>query len=237
MLSSSLPFSAASEIWLRAHAAYIKPSSLRVYEQHRKALAAFFQDIPLDQLHIGNIRGYQDSRKEKVCAEMINAEIGNILIPMLAEVERWQFLVRVYKPLPVHRRRVRQSMTEDEMRRLITIALDASKPRRLLAGHCLLVMANTGMGFGELRHIHRADVFLNTESPYITVTDGLKNSLRARVLPLNWISLRSMRWIVKRWEDLGGSEPNQFILPHSGRRAPGERDHKRKSQPIIENSA
>jgi hypothetical protein len=28
-------------------------------------------------------------------------------------------------------------------------------PRRRLAGHCLIALANTSMGFGELRHIRR----------------------------------------------------------------------------------
>jgi hypothetical protein len=45
-----------------------------------------------------------------------------------------------------------------------------------------------------------------------------------------------MRWIVKRWEDLGGTEPTQYILPHHNRRSKEEKDahgHKRVSPPIF----
>jgi len=233
MLVVTLPFDAASEIWLKSHSQYIQPSSLRVYEQHRKSLANFFGQLTLDKFHIGNLRAYQEWRGAKVCAETVNSEIGNVLIPILAEVEIWDRFAKIYRTLPVTQRRVRQSLTEDEMRRLIAVALDASKSRRLLAGHCLLVMANTGMGFGELRHLRRRDVILNEKEPFVAVNEGLKNPYRMRTIALNWIALRSMRWIVKRSEDLGGGDPDFYVLPHLARREPGDRDKKKKSTPIF----
>jgi hypothetical protein len=42
-------------------------------------------------------------------------------------------------------------MTEEEERRSVACGLDSSTRKRLLAGHFLIIMANTGMGFGELR--------------------------------------------------------------------------------------
>lgn len=233
MLQPSLPFDLASEIWLKTHSQYIQASSLRVYEQHRRVLAEFFGQLPLDKFHIGHIRSYQEHRMQKVCPEMINGELGSVLIPILAEVECWERFAKIYKALRVPPKRVRQSMSEDEMRRLIAVSLDAAKPRRLLAGHCLLVMCNTGMGFGELRHLKRYDIILNEKEPYLTVNDGLKNRYRQRMLPLNWISLRSMRWIVKRWEEMGGTAPYEYVLPHLARRLPGDRDKKKKSEPIF----
>lgn len=97
-------------------------------------------------------------------------------------------------------------------------------------------MANTGMGFGELRHLKREDVFLSEERPFVTVNEGTKNDYRIRTITLNFLALRSMRWIVKRWEKLGGTEPEQYVLPHHARRTPEERKqkgHKRQSPPIF----
>jgi len=233
VLTAELPFSVAAKIWLKSHSQYIQQSSLRNYEQKRKKLEEFFGDMPLSSFHIGHLRAYQDWRKQQVTPEMVNSEVGTILIPMLAEVELWPAMVKVYRGLPVPPKRVRQSMTEEEMRRLIAVALDPAKSRRLLAGHCLLVMCNTGLGFGELKHLRRRDVILNEREPYVSVNEGLKNPYRQRLIPLNWISLRSMRWIVRRWEDLGGSEPEQYVLPHLARRAPGDKNKKKKSDPIF----
>ena len=95
--------------------------------------------------------------------------------------------------------------------------------RRLVAGHCLVVTANTSMGFGELRHLRRQDVFLADDPPFVEVNGGNKNDYRLRSIPLNFIALKSMRWIIKRWEQLGGNDPSQFILPHHARRTPQQK--------------
>ena len=185
LLDVSLPFSAAVEIWMRNHSVYIKPSSLRVYGQHQKRLTEFLQNIPIGQINIGHIRGYQAWRREHACPEMINAEIANVLAPILAEIQQWQFFVKVYRPLPVPPRIVRQSLSEEQLRRL-------------------------------------------EKHPVVTVNEGLKNDYRMRTIPLNWIALRSMRWILHRWEGLGGETQEQYILPHHARHTPEERDPARK---------
>lgn len=236
LLDPSLPFTLASEIWLTNHNSYIKPGSRRIYKNHRNRLSEFFQNLPLEEIRIGNIRGYQQWRLQKAGAALINAEIRNVLAPILAEIDRWQFFIKVYKPLPEPRRRVRQSLTDEEMRRLMAVALDNSYPRRLLAGHCLLVMANTGMGFGELRYLKRADVILNENEPRVTVNEGTKNDYRIRAISLNWIAMRSLKWILRRWESLGGTSADEYILPHSARHTSGERrpsSHKRSHPPIF----
>ena len=132
-------------------------------------------------------------------------------------------IAKLYRPLPMPKTKVRQNMSEEEERRLLKVALDPKMPRRLLAGHCLVVMANTSMGFGELRHLRRQDVFLTEDPPFVEVNGGTKNDFRIRSIPLNFLALRSMRFIVKRWEDMGGSEPVHYILPHHARRTAQEK--------------
>jgi integrase len=214
-LSPECPFSAAAWTWLQSHRPYIRPSTFRVYKQYCNSLSAFFQELPLGQFHIGNVRSYQTTRKAG--ATRINAEVSALQM-ILKEVGGWEKIKSLYRPLPVPKRKVRQNMSEEEEKRLIACALDASKPKRLLAGHCLIVMANTSAGFGELRHLKRQDVHLDEDRPFIEVNEGTKNDYRIRLIPLNYLALRSMRWIVRRWEQLGGSEPEQYILPHHARR-------------------
>jgi hypothetical protein len=64
---------------------------------------------------------------------------------------------------------------------------------------CLVVMANTSMGFGELRHLRRQDVFLTEDPPFAEVNGGTKNDFRIRSIPLNFLALRSIRWILGRF--------------------------------------
>lgn len=235
MLSRSMPFNEAAPLWLEDHASYIRPGTLRVYRQYVKSLSEFFQAIPLEKLQISNVRAYQRWRSEHACPTRVNAEIQSALKPILKEVQLWRNIFEVYKPLPVHHKRVRQNMSEEEERRLLTVALDAGHPRRMVAGHCMVTMMNTGMGFGELRHLRREDVVLNEDKPFVTVNpEAAKNEFRIRTIPLNWLALRSMRWIVRRWEDLGGTEPTEFILPHHATRTAAEKagkGHKRTSPP------
>jgi integrase len=225
MLLADSPFSIGCQLWFETHSQYIKPSTARIYREHVKTLSAFYADLPLNQFHIGSVRAYQQWRQAKASNQVINMEIRAVLIPLLKEVEIWPRIEGVYRTLPVVKKKVRQSMGDEEERRFLAVALDATHPRRLLAGHCLVVMCNTSMGFGELSHLRRADVVLNEEIPFVTVNEGTKNDFRIRTIPLNWLALRSMRWILHRFEDLGGTEPGQYILPHRATHPVGDKQY------------
>lgn len=222
MLTPASPFAVGCRIWFETHKQYIKPSTARIYWEHVKRLCEFYGDLPLSEFHVGNVRAYQAWRRDKASPAVINMEIRSVLIPLLKEVEVWSRIDGVYRTLPEPKKKVRQSMGEEEERRFLAVALDASKPRRLLAGHCLVVMCNTSMGFGELSHLKRQDVVLNEDIPFVTVNEGTKNDYRIRTIPLNWMALRSMRWILHRWEDLGGTESGQYVLPHRAEHPKGE---------------
>ncbi len=213
--------------------------TLRSYEQYVKMLQAFFSETPLGRIGIDQVRAYQRWRQERAGASRINQEVMALQM-IFREVDAWKAMQDIYRPLPVPKTKVRQSMSEDEERRLVVVALSSGK-RRLVAGHSLIVMANTSMGFGELRHLKREDVFLDEEIPFVTVNGGTKNDFRVRTIPLNFLALRSVRWLLKRWEKLGGSRPEQYILPHNARLTPEQRAnpaHRIKtSQPIFSEPA
>lgn len=224
-------FAEASLAWFAFHSTYIKPNTRRVYTQHIKVLTEFLLDTKLGNIHIGTVRTFQLWRREKACPTLVNAEVS-VLKMILQEANLWDRIGLLYHPLPVPKVKVRQNMSEDEEAQLMKHAL--AKPRRMLAGHCLLVMANTSMGFGELRNVIRGDVVLEGERPFIMVNGGAKNDYRIRSIPLNAVALRSVRWIIRRWEMLGGSSPDQYILPHNAKRDEADRNakgHRRTKEP------
>jgi integrase len=235
-VTPEMPFTKAAPLWFESHKPYIKRNTVRVYVQYIRRLGEFFGELPLRDFTIGHVRSFQTWRKEKAGATRINAELS-ALQQVLKEVNLWRHIEPLYRPLPIPKTKVRKNMSPEEERRLIAVALDASKPRRLLAGHCLIVMMNTSMGFGELRHVKRGDVSFTDDPPFVTVNEGSKNDYRIRTIPLNFLALRSMKWIVRRWESLGGQLSEQYILPHHARRLPEEQEaagHKRTQPPLFD---
>ena len=131
----------------------------------------------------------------------------------MKEFDQWARLQSRYKPLKVQPHRSGHSLTAEEEERLKTVAFSKKKWR--LAAHCMVVMMNTTMGFGELRQLRRRDV--DMARPCVTVREGAKNQYRQRTIPLNAAARESMEYILKRWAEIGGSSPEHYILPHRPR--------------------
>jgi hypothetical protein len=232
-LHPSTPCNEALAIWFDQHKTYIRGGTVRTYRQYVTTLSNFFRAKPLAEIGVTEVRAYQTWRSQTCVATRVNAELSALQMTM-KEADLWAPIAKLYRPLPVPSTRVRQNMSEEEERRLLDVAF--IHPRRRLAGHCLIVMANTSMGFGELRHIRRQDVFLSDDPPFVEVNAGAKNQYRLRSIPLNFLALRSVRWIIKRWEEIGGSDPGQYILPHHARRTREERvgtGHNATNPPIF----
>jgi integrase len=219
-LDSSTPCNEALASWFDQHRTYIRGATPRTYLQYVKTLSEFFGAKPLSGIGVREVRAYQKWRSQTCVANRVNAELSALQMCM-KEADLWAHVAKLYRPLPVPKTKVRQNMSEEEEKRLLAVAFD--KPRRRLAGHCLIIMANTSMGFGELRHLRRCDVFLTDDPPFVEVNGGTKNDYRIRSIPLNFLALKSMRWIIRRWEDLGGSDPEHYILPHHARRTTQEK--------------
>jgi integrase len=224
---SSIPtFSQAAGRWLQEHRRYIRPSTAGCYEDALKPLGLFFGAQRLDVIEIKHVRAYQDYRSAQVTTLTTNRELGVFQL-VLKEFEQWARLGSRYKPLKVEPHRSGHSLTREEEEHLKTVAFSKKKWR--LAAHCMVLMMNTTMGFGELRKLRRKDV--DMERGCLTVREGAKNEYRHRTIPLNAAARESMEYILKRWAEIGGSNSEHYILPHRprGKQAP----HWRKKIPWI----
>ncbi len=69
-ITPDLTFCRASEIWLESRVfrdgagrgRYVASSTLKSYEQYVRSLNRFFSDIPLNEIHAGHLRGFQEIR-------------------------------------------------------------------------------------------------------------------------------------------------------------------------------
>ena len=212
----SLPFPRAAALWLEQHKRYIKPNTLRGYSAAVKLLSASIGETVVSDIHIGHVRAYQVERSKKANNNMVNGEIS-VLHMILKEARCWAPIADLYKPMRVPKRRGGHSISADEERILREVAF--SRPKWRLAGHCMMVMLSTTMGFGELRHVRRRDVDMRRGC--VVVREGAKNNYRDRTIPMNAAAFDSMSWILDRWTDLGGSREDEYILPHRPRKPKG----------------
>jgi site-specific recombinase XerD len=210
--ASAPTFSQAASRWLQEHRRYIKPNTAGCYEDALKPLGLFFGDQRLDVIEIKHVRAYQDYRSAQVTPLTTNRELGVFQL-VLKEFDQWARLQSRYKPLKVEPHRSGNSLTREEEERLKTVAFSKKKWR--LAAHCMVIMMNTTMGFGELRQLRRRDV--DMARPCVTVREGAKNEYRQRTIPLNAAARESMEYILKRWAEIGGSSAEHYILPHRPR--------------------
>lgn len=231
-IDPAMTYRAAAVEWLQGHSRSIGPRTLRVYDQYVKAVTAFLGDLPLQEIDLAKIGEFQRWRAERASALRLNAEVCCALRPVLRSAGLWKHLEEFYKPLRVPQRKAGHSLSVEEERRLRAVALDSSRPRRLVAGHCMIIMLATTMGFGELRQLQRQDV--DMEGRTVRVREGAKNIYRERTIPLNREAFESMQWILARWEKLGGSKADQYILPHHASHSTSRRmarGHKRTLPP------
>jgi integrase len=210
-LDASLTLTEASFVWFEEHRRHLKPKTIKGYAATLRQLSAFFADTLVKDVQIRHIREYQTERLKRCGPYQINSEVI-ILMMILKEAGQWKRMSEFYKPLRAPRRVAGHSLSQEEEARLREAAF--TKPKWILAGHCMLVMLSTTMGFGELSHVRRCDVDLTRMS--VRVSDG-KNRYRDRTIPLNSAAAESMRWLVDRWKRLGGARDDQFLLPHRPR--------------------
>lgn len=239
-----LPFPRAVEVWLEEHKKYIEARTYRDYLQFSRRLCEFLGSVLLKDVHIGHYRSYQDWRKQPrtyqiqnhgtvqtkrtqgAGNELINKELG-----MLEQMQKsaimtilhgraitlWDAIKDFYRPLPIDNEGAGKSFTAEEKGRLllaIEAGIAANSTNRSQCGcHCARIMVKSGLAFGELRKLRRKDVDLITREIHIVYKPKNKKA-RMRTLPIDGTAYESFVWLVARWERLGGSNPDEFLLPH-----------------------
>jgi len=148
-------FSTAATAWFEDHKRYIKPNTADCYGDALRPLTKFFGDKPIKEIGIVHLRMYQGLRSAKVCAHTVNRELG-VLQQVLREFDEWKRIESRYRQLKEQPRRAGHSLTSEEEQRLREVAF--TRPKWLIAGHCMLIMLSTTMGFGELKQLRRRDV-------------------------------------------------------------------------------
>jgi integrase len=222
-ITPATPFDVAVRKWLEGHRKYIRKRTILDYTAYMKVLILRFADTPLEAITIDHIRAYQDWRKtnspepkgfNKKAKGAGNAKINmelSMLHQVMDEAGCWNGSIeKLYRPLPISHAGSGRSLSPEDEIKLLDVAF--SRPRCRLCAHVMRLMVKTGCGFGEIKSLRRKDVDL--ENATLTIDQsGAKNAYRERLVPLIPEALESMKWIIERWQAMGGDNPEQFILP------------------------
>jgi integrase len=225
---TELPFAEAFPLWFETHKPYISPRTISDYDQYGKALIAFFGPLQIKNIGIGQIRGFQvwrsrihrgqfigplESKYQHSAANVrIKNEINSVLKPVMREAGLWSVIIkdRKFKHLPVASEGSGIALPKEQWAQIFIIAFE--EKRWMIAGHCLQIMLRGGFGFGELRKVRRRD--LDIEGAKLAIVEGAKNGERVRTVNLVPSAVASAKWLVERWERLGGTSGDQYLLPH-----------------------
>jgi integrase len=148
--------------------------------------------------------------RHSAAAGKINMEVVN-LCQVLKNAGLWAKVSHLYRPLPVSKLGAGRSLTPEDETKFLEIAF--SRARWILAANISRLMLKTGCNFGEIQHLKREDVDLQSATISINV-EGSKNEHRIRTIPLIPEALESVAWLLKRWESLGGRLASDYLIPH-----------------------
>jgi integrase len=209
-------FRSAADIWLADKKPFLGPRTLIDYMNYIKILSSFFADMPLNKITIGNIRAYQNQRKDEdgVGAVAINHEVG-LLRQILTEAGLWKEIKPYYHAVRGNDDERGVALSEEDLAKLFKTA--RKDTRWEVALHASILSAQSTAGPGEIKNLRLRDIDLTGVIPIIYICKGTKNQYRVRTLPLNKAASVSVRFLMERAAEKGSVEPDHYLLPHRAR--------------------
>lgn len=198
----------------------LKPATLESARGQINALVRFFGDMPLNEIHAGNLYAYQCERSKTACASTVNHELAllkKILRKAIVVVDGvkstlWDPLAESYNPMKPKAWTPPRTFTMQEQERIFDHA--ANDPNLELARIVFTITRNTTASGSELRGLRMRNLELNAKPPRIHVPpDATKNIVRPRVIPLNEQALEAFKMAVDRAARLGSHRAEHFLFP------------------------
>lgn len=226
-VSAKMPFAEAAPLWLHSRefqgtnprCRFLKARTLRDLEQYLRALARFFGELPLREIHSGHLISYQQLRAEgalgpsaaerarwhlpdearPVGPNKINQELG-VLRLVLKKAGCWTAeLEERYTPFAYEESDVNRALTPREQ--LIWLETAASRPEWRLIHHYSVLSIQSTCSHCEMRGLQIGDVNLLQRTMMVRKPNA-KNRYRIRTVALSPDACASADWLMQRAKDL-----------------------------------
>lgn len=216
-LDPSMTFAKAAELWINSRtmsagsrARYISPRTLRDLQQYLRALNRKFGEVPLQEVHVGLLREYQQNRAETCGPNKINQEL-NTLVRIMRRARAWgQDLQDCYEPLQREEPDIPHAMSPEEQKRFLEVA--ATRDEWSFVYHYSLLALATSASNCELRGVRIGD--LNFYSKVLHIRrEHAKNRYRIRTIPMHDEAVWAANRLVERAQLLGCCSPSHYVMP------------------------
>ena len=215
-----LSFRSAANLLLEARRNHLKKGgSFYLYGQHLKRLETFFGERMVTEIHIGDIKAYQQERRENAAkrwprvagASTINHEIA-ALADLLKRAGEWARIEPHYEPLRTPPPQSPRVLSDVEETMFFQVA--AQNPDWEVAYWVASITCNTGASGTELRNLQRKELQLDARVPFFFIkSETGNNEGRGRPVVLNETALKQMRRCVERAIRLGSTGPDHYLFP------------------------
>ena len=224
-IPASLKFREAADRWIESRevgggkkSRYVSKRSLRDMREYKRALDRFFADLPLNKIHLGHLRQYQQMRSSgdlgpsgrEVNPNKINQELS-MLVRIIKRAAAWTEELEIgYEPLQHIEQDIPRALTPDQQDHFLQTA--GSHTRWNFIHWYSLAGLHTTMSSHELRGLRIADVNL-MDGLVMVRSASAKNKYRMRTIPLTDEARWAFERIIQRAHELGSVQPNHFVMP------------------------
>ena len=216
-LDPSMTFAKAAELWINSRtmstasrARYISPRTLQDLQQYLRVLNRKFGEVPLQEIHVGLLREYQQERAETCGPNKINQELGT-LVRIMRRARAWSDnLEECYEPLQREEPDIARAMSPEEQKQFLEVA--ASRDEWSFVYHYSLLALATSASNCELRGVKIGD--LNFFSKVLHIRrEHAKNRYRIRTIPMHDEAVWAAKRLVERAQALGCSSASHYLMP------------------------
>jgi integrase len=235
-LTPELTFREAFQLWIKTQvldnqgqmtdARYISDRTQQDLRQYARAAGKFFDNLRLDEIHVGHLREYHRARAvcDKSCgawqkpagANLIRHEVA-VVVRVMKAASAWKedHHEKFFQPLATVEADVPRAMTPDEQHRWLHVAASRTEWRTIY--WYSIVALQTTAATNEMRSLRIGDVFLDQGVLQIR-NEGAKNKFRVRTIPFGDPQiLWALNGLLERAKRLGARSPHHYLFPkHRG---------------------
>jgi integrase len=232
---ANMSFTNAFEKWINTRVPEdesfrsLSEESVRTYRDYAWALGIFFGSLPLNAIHDGHLRSYQDDRaacrgnwKKKAGRNRIRKEIGLLQTLMrLAKVwdEDLEYAYRLPRPEVIDVQRVLEPSEETTFLEVLR-----SRNRWHWLHDYTIISLRTCMSTLELRSIKIGDVNFNHRTILIR-PEGAKTKYRVRTIPIETADgLEALTGLLGRAKGFGAKSDSHYLFPFGADSRRGDLD-------------
>lgn len=199
-------------------------SSLETYRCYGEAVSLMLGEIPIGELHDGNLVEYEERRAicdggwKRQCGQNRIRKETDMVRRILKYAKVWTpELEEAYEPLPMLETENQRRLSNEQILMLMEVLQTKNEESRWVLYDSIAAL-HTCAATNERRLARIKDVLLS-QKLFRVGPEQSKNKYRNRFIPLETVEVQmAFEWLLQRAKSLGASEPDHYLFPWRDRR-------------------